>query len=42
MIKFIIGWCILNNIFGGVWLIVKIIERKREKKEENKHDYRDY
>lgn len=44
MIKFIIGWYLLNFLVFGIFLIFKIIERMKEKKVEKDilNDYRKY
>ena len=42
MIKFIITWYAINLVFFIVFLGIKLIERKKEKREEMKKDYREY
>lgn len=42
VIKLVIGWAILNLSVGGTLILFKVIERRKEKKEEDQHDYKDY
>lgn len=42
MIKFIIAWYSINLVVFGVLLILKVIERHKEKQEEQQKDYRQY
>lgn len=44
MIKFIIGWYLVNFLVFGVFLLFKIIERTKEKKTEKDtlENYRKY
>lgn len=42
MIKFIITWYAINLVFFIVFLGIKVIERKKEKRVEQKKDYREY
>ena len=42
MIKFIITWYAINLAFFIVFLGIKVIERKKEKRVEQKKDYREY
>ena len=42
MIKLIIGWYVINLIFFIIFLSIKVIDRKKEKREEQKKDYREY
>lgn len=42
MIKLIIGWYVINLVFFIVFLGIKVIERKKEKRVEQKKDYREY
>ena len=41
MIKLIIGWYVINLIFFIIFLSIKVIERKKEKREEQQKDYRE-
>ena len=42
MIKLIIGWYVINLVFFIVFLGIKVIERKKEKRVEQRKDYREY
>lgn len=42
MIKLIIGWYVINLVFFIVFLGIKVIESKKEKRVEQKKDYREY
>ena len=42
MIKFIIAWYSINLLIFIVLLSLKVIERRKEKKEEEQKDYHKY
>ena len=42
MIKFIIAWYSINLLISIVLLSLKVIERRKEKKEEEQKDYHQY
>lgn len=42
MIKFIMGWYVINLVIFIIFLSIKVVERRKEKRQEQQKDYHQY